>query len=88
MTNEKPKRHKSRYEIQDGDGKLLFGMLAGKMDLATKEQIEDHLAVVFHNPFADIPISEKIWGDVPQMVRRGEKMEWLSGKVPSFLRND
>jgi hypothetical protein len=43
MTDEKPKRHESRYKIEEGDGKLLFGMLAGKMNLATREQIEDCL---------------------------------------------
>ena len=39
----------------------------------------EHEALVVHNPFAEHSIPESIWGDIPQLVVRGESMEWTDG---------
>jgi hypothetical protein len=42
----------------------------------------DHHAVVVHNPYAEISISEDPWGDLPQFVVRGKEMKWTDGRNP------
>ncbi|MBI4600914.1 MAG: hypothetical protein HY721_03040 [Planctomycetes bacterium] len=39
-----------------------------------------HKAMVVHNPEAMDPIPESIWGAYPQLVRRGERIEWTDGR--------
>lgn len=38
-----------------------------------------HNVLVLHNPFTECPVSEDIWGESPQWVRRGSVMMWTDG---------
>jgi hypothetical protein len=39
----------------------------------------EHDVLMFHNPNALHPLPEGPWGDCPQLVTRGEAMEWTDG---------
>lgn len=39
----------------------------------------DHSVLVLHNPHAYHPIPESVWGDLPQLVARRERMIWTDG---------
>lgn len=38
-----------------------------------------HTALVVHNPYAQLPISEDLFQGLPQLVRRGNQMLWTDG---------
>jgi hypothetical protein len=38
-----------------------------------------HDALMMHNPNALLPLPEEPWGDCPQMVSRGDAIEWTDG---------
>jgi hypothetical protein len=40
----------------------------------------EHDALMMHNPMAHQPLPEAPWGDCPQFVPRGERMEWTDGQ--------
>lgn len=42
----------------------------------------EYSVLVVHNPYAQLSISEGIWGGLPQFVRRGDQMIWTDGGSP------
>lgn len=40
-----------------------------------------HKALVLHNPFAYSTAPETMWAEFPQLVRRGNHMEWTDGRA-------
>lgn len=39
----------------------------------------DNDALIMHNPYALRPLPEEPWGDCPQLVLRGDSLEWTDG---------
>jgi hypothetical protein len=40
----------------------------------------EHDALMMHNPNALHPLPDEPWGDCPQLVPRGNAMEWTDGQ--------
>jgi hypothetical protein len=50
-------------------------------ELPGVQQIE-HSALIVHNPYAKLRISETLWGNLPQLAVRGDQMAWTDGASP------